>query len=356
MYDEKELFLIWLDSFIGIEYKHKFKLHEAYGGGKFSAAALKNADYLRKNAGEGAFNTLINADNKEYIDFVLGGLEKRNIAAVTLVSELYPEELKEAPCPPLVLYAKGNTELLKTDKFAIVGSRKSLPFAIAKAEEFTEKLISAGLTVVTGIAEGVDEAVVKAGLKSGKVISVVAGGFDRIYPAKNAGLFAKTAENALVLSEYPPEVPTERYHFPVRNRIIAGLGKGALIVSGGMKSGTFYTAEYADEMSRQVFAFPYSINVASGEGCNNLIKHGAFLTDCVEDILGFYGLKIPEEKAVILTDVEKSVYDIITEKEIHIDKLCAATGKKAYELAPVLSMLEIKKLIVKLGGNRYSRI
>lgn len=355
-YNERELFLIWLDSFVGFEYKHKAKIFATYKGGRFSDHIAREADYIKQAAGEAIFSSLASADTPQYIDYILSGLDRRGVVCVTLATDIYPEELKEAPCPPLVLYAEGDVGLLKTDKFAIVGSRKSLPFAVAKAEEFTEKLNAAGLTVVTGVAEGAETAILKTGLKTGKVICVLAGGSDNVYPRANTELVKRLKERALVISEYPPETPTERFHFPVRNRIIAGLGRGTLVVSGGAKSGTNYTAEYTEDLSRQVFAFPYSLNVASGEGCNNLIKRGAYLTDCAEDILGYYGYELKENDLPELSEIEKTVYELISEEETHIDKLCALTGKKSYELAPALSMLEIKKLIVKLGGNRYSRV
>lgn len=356
MYNERELFAIWIDSFNDLEYKHKIKLFEGYKGGTFSDSLLPYERYLTENVGQNVYNVLIKADNDTYKDYVLSALYRKEIKCITLASDNYPSELKEVPCPPIVLYAKGNVNLLKEKKFSIVGSRKTLPFALAKAREITSDLNNADVVVVTGLAEGGDEAVVSEGIKNGKIISVIAGGFDNIYPKTNVGLYNEVVKNGLVLSEYPPEIPTLPFHFPVRNRIIAGLGMGTLVISGARKSGTFYTAEYADSASRQVFAFPYSINVASGEGCNNLIRHGAMLTLSSEDILSYYNIEKKEKKQVVLSEIETTVYEIIKENEVHIDKLCQLTGKKAYELAPVLSMLEIKKLIVKLGGNKYSRV
>ena len=354
-YSKKE-YLIWLDSFRGIEYKHKNYLYENYKNVTIKDNVKSQENYIRKFLGDGVFNTLLIAATDEHINYVLSSLDKSNVKYFTIADSVYPEELKEVPCPPLVLYYKGNIELLKDKKFAVVGSRKTLPFIVAKTEEIVSTLNRAGITAVTGLAEGGDEAVITAGIKTGKIISVLASGFDCVYPKANQGLFERVCKSGLVLSEYPPETKSERYFFPVRNRIIAGLGMGALIVSGGEKSGTFYTAEYTEVVSRQVFTFPYSINVSSGVGCNKLLQQGAYLTMNAEDILDFYGIEVPKEQTVELTDREKQLYDIIKENEVHIDKLCEMTGKKAFELIPVLSMLEIKKLIVKLGGNRYSKV
>lgn len=352
----KKDYLVWLDSFSGIEYKHKKRLYDCFVSGTLENNVRRQELYIKEFLGDGVYSSFLSAATDEHLKFVINALKNGGTGYITIDDEDYPPELNEIPCPPLVLYYKGNLELLKTKKFAVVGSRKTLPFITAKTEEIVSTLNRAGLTVVTGLAEGGDEAVLFAGLKSGKVISVLASGFDCVYPKTNQGLFERICKNGLALSEYPPETKSERWFFPIRNRIIAGLGMGTLVVSGGEKSGTFYTAEYAEGASRQVFAFPYSINVASGAGCNKLLQCGAYLTLSAEDILNFYGMEMPKEPEIKLTEIEKEVYDIIIEDEIHIDKLCEVTGKKAYELMPVLSMLEIKKLIVKLGGNRYSRV
>ncbi len=352
----KRNYLIWLDSFSGIEYKHKKRLYDEFVTSSFADNVCRNESFIRKFLGDGVYNSFLSAATEEYFNFTINTLNKSGTGCITIDDDIYPEELECIPCPPLVLYYRGNVDLLKTKKFAVVGSRKTLPFIIAKTEEIVSTLNQAGVTVVTGLAEGGDEAVLTAGVRTGKVISVLASGFDCVYPKTNQGIFDRICKNGLAISEYPPETKSERWFFPVRNRIIAGLGMGTLVVSGGEKSGTFYTAEYAEGSSRQVFALPYSVNVSSGAGCNKLLQCGAYLTLSAEDILNFYGIEVPKEPEVQLTDKEKEVYDIIKENEIHIDKLCEITGKKAYELMPVLSMLEIKKLIVKLGGNRYSRV
>ena len=323
-YTKKERFLIWLDSFSELEYRKKASLYEAYGkdGRSFEATATETL-----GAEDGRY--ILNFFNAGYMKSVLAALEAENIVCITRESEEYPKDLSDVPYPPLVLYAKGNTKLLNTRKFAIVGSRRSTPLALAKAEEFAAALTQAGFTVVTGIADGADTAVIRGALQSGKIISVLAGGFRHIYPACNAALFRETAENGLVLSEYPPEVKAERFHFPVRNRIIAALGEGLLVV-------------------------PYNVNVPSGEGCNEYIRQGAILTTCPEDILDFYKIEGKKATADPLTEEEREIYDVIRQEgEIHIDAIAERTGKRAFELMPVLGILEIRKMIIRQAGNVY---
>ena len=282
------------------------------------------------------------------------GLEKREIRAVTIFSEDYPESLKNLSIPPLVLYCKGDISLLKGENFGIVGSRKSLPFSVKLAENYAERLTEAGFNIVSGIAEGVDGAAIgKAVSAGGRAITVIAGGFDNVYPKSNQALFEKVVQNGLAVSEQPPEVSPQPFLFPVRNRIIAALSRGVLIVSGGLKSGTQYTARFAEECGKDLFAVPYTPNVASGAGCNELIKLGALLTDKPEDILEFYGKEAKAENTEYSAD-EKSVLAALKECALHTDALCKITGKKIFEIMPILSALEIKGAVAKTGTNVYA--
>ena len=356
MYRKEELLLIWLDSFIGLEYRHKAKLYEDLRLTDGILKTLKDKrEVIESDIGENEYQTIKNAADEKYINYVVEGLNKRNITAITKASANYPEKLKDLPLSPLVLYAKGDVSLLKEPSFAIVGSRRSLPLSTSFAAKTAERLAENGITVITGIAEGVDESVIKAGLPFKKIISVIAGGFDKPYPKKNAGLMESVAASGLILSEHVPEVIPKPYLFPVRNRIIAGLSDGVLRVSAGEKSGALYTAEYAEEYSKPVFAVPYTPGIKSGEGCNNLIKKGAYLCDSFNDIAEVMGIE-KKVSGVSLSKEEKLVLSVIREGDVHVAKLAEETGMQIFELMPILSMLEIKKLVVKGMGNVYSPI
>ncbi len=354
-YTKEELCLIWLDSFLGLEYKHKIELFKIINGKTQIKSVIESE---RENIigliGEKEYFTILNSANAEYFKYIVDGLERRDITAVTLESSEYPEFLSQTEIPPIVLYAKGDISLLNdNNNFAIVGSRKNLPLSISLAENFARAIIQAKMTPVTGIAEGVDVAVLKTALdKNSKVITVVAGGLDNVYPKSHVEIVEKIARNGLVLSEYPPETIPMRFHFPVRNRIISALSKGVLIVSGGIKSGTMYTAEYAEEYGKDLFAVPYSPGVVSGAGCNELIKRGAILVDSPEDILSFYGVEEKEQTKINLSQSEKEIVNALTNGELHVEKLASELGKRVFEIAPDLSMLEIKGVVVK-SGNVY---
>lgn len=353
-YTTKELILIWLDSFLGLEYKHKKELYK-YIGDKTEIKSLINQckEYIVSQVGEGEFNTLINSANNVYLNFVVSELKNKNVKAITIDSEDYPATLLETNLPPLVLYAKGDLSLLESERFGMVGSRKSLPMQVNLAKSFAESLSKAGFTLVTGIAEGVDSAVIESALSSkGKVISVIAGGFDNIYPSSNLALSERIIENGLLLSEYPPQTVPKPFHFPVRNRIIAGLSSGVLVVSAGKKSGTLYTAEYAEEYGKMLFAIPYSVNVPSGVGCNNLIKLGARLVTEPTDILEIFD-KTESQEEVSLSAEEGQIIDLLSEKDTHIEEICSKLNKAVFEISPLLSMLEIKGKVVKNGNNIF---
>ena len=353
-YTKEQLCLIWLDSFLGLEYKHKARILELSGNCNSINDMLDICkEYIISEVGENEYHTLKTSANKEYLQFILREYQQKCVKIITIGSQEYPSQFENISCPPLVIYCKGNIELLSEELFAIVGSRKSLPLSLNLAKDYTEKLMEAGFIPVTGIAEGVDGKVISAALENGgKVISVIAGGFDNVYPKSHTDLFNKVCENGLAISEYPPQIAPKPYHFPVRNRLIAGLAKGVLIVSGGIKSGTNYTAEYAEEFGRDLFAIPYSVGVASGAGCNELIKKGALLTDTPKDILEYYGKATQNTQTENLTDAEKDIIKRLSAGEMHVEKLCAELGKRVFEITPILSVLEIKGLIVR-SGNVY---
>ncbi|MBO5714124.1 MAG: DNA-processing protein DprA [Clostridia bacterium] len=168
----------------------------------------------------------------------------------------------------------------------------------------------------------------------------------------HGSLIEKVIENGLVITEHLPETKAKPYFFPVRNRIIAGLSQGVLVASGGTKSGTLYTAEYAEEYGRHLFAIPYTPNIESGSGCNMLIKQGAILAESSQDILEFFGKNTSKEK-VVLTNEQQLIVDAIKNGNNHVEQIAKQLNVAVYQLLPLLSELEIKGVIVKNGTNLY---
>lgn len=356
-YDEKELLVIWIDSFKDIEYKHKRAIYELLEGKSDLKRNIEmNAREISGAIGEAGYNALVSSANAEYLKDTVSRLVGAGERAITFNSDYYPELLKHTSEPPLVLYARGNVELLKSNMFGVVGSRKSIPLSLSLAKEFSDELIKNGFTLVTGTAEGVDAEVIKTALPGGNIISVAAGGLDNIYPAENTALIDKVAEKGLVISEQREDIKPLPYMFPVRNRIIAGLSTGVLVVSGRIKSGTMHTAGYCLDYGRDLFAVPYSVGVESGTGTNELIKRGANLVDSPNDILSYYGIAKESIEETSFSDTERAVVSALKDGEMHIEKIAEKTGIKIYELSSVITALEIKGAITKQGINTYGLI
>jgi DNA processing protein len=353
-YVKSQVDLIVADGFEELGYKNK-KIFLA-SLNKNAPDRKKYAAFLIKNLGEGVYNKLRGKIcDQTYRDKVLASLDKKGIVCITVKDDDYPEDLKQTPVPPLVLYCRGNLDLLKEDKFAIVGSRHTSAPIMELGKQFSRD-IAKHFVVVTGIADGADTAAAQGAVDSGKLICVLPNGLDHYYPASNAFLIEKAAKQGLVMSEYRPEAVAQKYFFSMRNRIIAGLSKGTLVISAPEKSGALITANYAIEYGRDVFAFPYSIGVSSGVGCNNLIKSGANLTQSVFDIFDFYGIKREEVKENLTPDEEQLITLLRQEGELHLERIAAALKKRAYEVLPICSSLEIKGLATKSGGNKYTAI
>ena len=314
-------------------------------------------DYLIKTLSSGVYNIVENKFcDSAFRTEVIESLNKKGIDCITYLSPLYPENLKNIDEPPIVLFCKGNTRLLKDDCFSVVGSRRTPASSLALCKKICGELTCA-FTVVTGMAEGADSAAIEGALPSGRIISVLANGFDCFYPATNKSLIEKVGREGLLISEYLPHILPLKYNFPFRNRIIAGLSKGTLVVSAGEKSGALITADLALEYGREVFAFPYSAGASFGTGCNALIKNGAYLTENILDILREFGLDLNKSQSPALSEDERAVLEEIKlAGEGFLSAIAQKLNKQPYQLIPIISSLEIKGLIVRLGGNRYSII
>lgn len=358
IYDRDSLAQIITDSLLGLEYKHKIRLLSLVKRPADILELPPAADeYLSASLGNKAGTIRLALKDGDYHAYVLDSLEKRGTVCVPLESENYPFALKQTPLPPLVLYCNGDAGLLNDKNiFGIVGSRKCLPDYNAHAENFSKELTKAGAVIVTGSAGGADAAAIKGALSSGKIISVIAGGIDHVYPEYNRSLIEKVAAKGLVVSEQPPDYPVKPWMFPMRNRIIAGLSRGVLIVGGEKDSGARHTAYAAVEYGREVFAFPYSLGIKTGELNNELIRSGAFLCTEIKDITDFLELKTVEDVSYSLSGDKATVYELIKSGVNETFAIVEKTEIPVYELAAVLSELEIDGLIVKLSGNKYKTI
>ena len=354
-YDKNELAVILLDSYDGLEYKHKRAIIDLYSQPSeiFQNSALA-INYIAKSVDERAANTVKQSISTEYLNFVVKKLNDKCVRAVTYLSADYPKNILNYPTYPLILYAKGRTELLNAkNTFGIVGSRKTLPFVLHATEDISKTLSSSGVVIVSGSAVGGDRSALLGAVQSGNVISVLAHGSDYVYPQSNRTLVERVAESGLVISEYPPQTTSAPWRFPMRNRLISALSNAVLIVSGNEDSGTKYTAKFAEAYSKRIYAFPYSLGEKSGEICNLLIKlNKAQLVESAEDIACSEGIELLQNNQSDYLPEELEILRAI-DGQTHIDQIALKTGKKVFELMPILSMLEIKGAISRESGNCY---
>ena len=276
------------------------------------------------------------------------------IVEIPISSPDYPVEWKSLTDAPPMIYARGNIDLLKGRKFTVVGARRTPAPALKLGARICKEL-SESVSIVTGTADGGDGAAVEGALSGGgKVICVLAGGFSAI-PQASVQLLSEVAKRGLLLSPYPYDTEVRAFSYEYRNKLLASLGEGVLVLGAAEKSGALITAKYAAAMGKKLFAIPYAPSVLAGAGCNQLIKNGAYLTETANDILEKYGYEGVEKKKIPLTETEEKAVEFITERgEAHVSEISSALNIPTYRLATMLSALEVKGAVVKLGGNRYS--
>lgn len=283
---------------------------------------------------------------------------QKQIKEIEISSPYYPQSWRELPAPPEKICAVGDISLLQTKTLVIVGSRRT-PAPIAKLTQATAKELSCAITLATGTADGGDTAVIEGALLgSGKIICVLAGGFSAL-PQANLPLLERVMKRGLLLSPYPYETGVRAFSYEHRNKLLAALGEGVLVVSAGEKSGALITAKHAKEQGKPVFAFPYPPASFAGIGCNGLIKNGGVLVENATDVCEKLGFALTEEKTQniqLSADEEKLLILLRELGEGHINVLSARSGVPVFKARAVLSSLEVKGLVASLGGNTYSPV
>lgn len=289
-------------------------------------------------------------------------LAKENIQTISFYQKEYPPLLKEISSAPLLLYLKGNTDLLPEKSLAVVGTRTPSSYGRLAVDMLVDKLAMAGLVIVSGLAQGIDALAHAATLKAGgKTIAVLGCGLDQIYPKMNEPLAQEIIKNSgLIVSEYPLATPALKQNFPARNRIVGGLALGVLVIESKENGGALITAQQALENNREVFALPGPINQPTCIGTNKLIQDGAKLVMSAEDILQELNIKemSAAEKIQInletLPEDEKMIVILIQTEPIHIDKITQTVKLKPHVVSSTLTSLELKGLIKNIGGQMYT--
>lgn len=317
------------------------------------------ASGVRKNS-IGAFITF-RQGHPDAPDKLVGYCERQKIKLCCINDEDYPPILKEIDTPPMFFYYRGTLQP-NAFRIGIVGSRHNTPYGQNVALELGEQLAAAGLTVVSGAARGIDSFAHRGALKTGRTVAVLGCGINYIFPRENKKLFEEIAERGVVLSEFPPNLKPNLGTFPTRNRIIAGLSKGVVVVEADFKSGALITSTYAGDYGRDVFAVPGQVYAKMSRGCNELIRDGATLIKSAQDILNEYNLATTDkaidkpEPKITLEGAAAKVWEVIpldryiTDEEI-IDRL---DDMNPSELPGIMLELEMKGCVEEDAG-RYKR-
>ena len=283
---------------------------------------------------------------------------------ITLADEFYPRALLEIADPPSLLYARGRIDLLQRSALAIVGSRNATAQGETNAASFARALSDAGLTIVSGLAVGIDAAAHRGGLEgTGSTIAVLGTGIDVLYPKRNGELAERIAARGLLLSEFPLRTGPAAGNFPRRNRLISGLAQGCLVVEAALASGSLITARTAAEQGREVFAVPGSIHSPLSKGCHALIKSGAKLVESAEDVLtelsGFRASGHASTTAMEAPPVATAVSGLLAHMghdPVDVDSLCGRAGMSADQVTAELLRLELEGRIAALPGGLYQRL
>ncbi|MGB6606928.1 MAG: DNA-processing protein DprA [Atribacterota bacterium] len=292
-------------------------------------------------------------------------IDKHKVNVITIEDAQYPDNLKTIHYPPPVLYFKGTIVEADKNSISIVGSRKATYYGKMVAEKLSKDLALSSLTIISGMARGIDTAAHKGALSvNGRTIAVLGCGIDHIYPPENRRLAQEIQESGAVLSEFPLFTLPERQNFPRRNRIISGLSLGTVVVEAAEKSGALITADFALDQGREVFAIPGNINSPLSNGTHNLIKQGAKLVDNYQDILEEIHMVFPQKTAgkeivkvnTSLKEEEKIIYRLINKEPAQIDEIITASKLSAGKVSEILLILELKDLIKEIEGKRFIKL
>lgn len=330
---------------------------------------MKIPDLLRFDGfGEHIAKNFVEFDEWKKVDSILEQTEKTGAELISIDDPHYPPLLRHIFDPPLLLWVKGNKEVLISDGVAVVGTRRASKYGLSQAKEWAGKLTGAGLCVNSGLAYGVDAASHRAALESGgKTIAVLGSGIDVIYPAKNRGLALDIIKKGgAIITEFQPGAAPDAVNFPERNRIVSGMSHGTLVVESAVKGGSMITARSSLDQNREVFVIPHPLDSLGGQGCNYLIRTGqGKLVQSMDDILVEISVhtdsdpqKVEEDtgkkwESLDLDELSKEICQLLTENELHIDQISEKIEKPVHALLPTLLDLEMKGAIKQKAGKYF---
>ncbi|MEW6717114.1 MAG: DNA-processing protein DprA [Chloroflexota bacterium] len=320
------------------------------------------SDLREAGLGTQIFEQMVQVREEIDLEQIWASIEAKNVGVITWIDENYPRRLKDLDYSPPVLYIRG--ELLPDDDWAVamVGTRRMTGYGRQVATDVASYLASRGVTIISGLARGIDSVAHEAALQvGGRTIAVLGNGVDIIYPPEHRRLAQRIIECGALISDYPPGTPPESSNFPPRNRIISGLSKAVIVVEAGKKSGALITASFAAEQGREVFAVPGNIIAPQSKGTNHLIQQGARPLLDPQDVLDVLNLtQLPafmEARTLLPADAkEAQLMELLRNEPYHVDELCERTGWMVEEVSSTLALMELKGMVRSLGGMNYMAV
>ena len=322
-----------------------------------------NADARRLRAAltERAAESFTSIRHELDVNRVMQQLERDNISVMTLDDKSYPRLLREIPSPPPVLFYRGTFSAEDETAVAVVGTRMVTPYGRAMAEALGAGLAQAGVTVVSGLAIGVDGIAHQAALDAGgRTIAVLGGGLNHLYPYKHKRLAGLIEVSGAVISDYAPDRKPDGPQFPARNRIISGLSVGVVVVEAAERSGALITVDFAADQGRDVFAVPGPVGAMRSAGCNRLLRDGARLVRSADDILSDLQFartptEVAVQQALPLGESERRILAVLTAEPQHIDEICELAALSSHETGAHLLTMELQGLVRNSGAQHYIR-
>lgn len=315
----------------------------------------KSINYIRNNINKISELYKLNLELKEsQIEELIEYMEEKGIDYITIFSEEYPETLLSAYDPPYALFYIGNLDLLKSRIIAVIGARNCSQYGMEAAKLIAKELSDNNVTIVSGMAIGIDSIAQKCAVEnSGKTIAVLGCGVDYIYPKSNKLLYENIKKDGLIISEYIPRTNPRPYYFPMRNRIISGISEGLIVVEASSKSGSLIIADYALYQGKSVMAVPGSIFQRNSNGCNKLIRDGAHILSSLEDLRSLFNLKKKDKEKGKISSLKMSLFNIISDEPKHLDEILESVNVDRKVLFGLLFEMQKKNEIICLPGNYY---
>lgn len=333
-----------------------------YFGNLEEAWSASSDDLSKAGMSPQVIEAIIDTRNHLALDEEIARIEKMGINWVTVLDDGYPQRLKTIDHPPPVLYYKGNIDCLDGYTFAVVGTRRPSAYGRQVANELVGFLVHNGITVVSGLARGIDSIAHRTAVDSGGcTVAVMGCGVDIIYPPEHRELSNKILQSGAIISDYAPGTQPEGVNFPPRNRIISGLSMACVIIEAGDRSGALITSEFAVNQGREVFAVPGTIYAPQSKGTNRLIRDGAIPLNDFKDILELLNLsQISQyryaQKILPENEIEMLLMETIRSEAMQIDEIKSITGLSMEKVSAALVMLELKGLIKQIGNMTYISI